>query len=198
MQSPTAVKVTTPLASTQVPLTLTLTARCELALALGGLLEVLIIRRFFRAPRLILTVATIGIAQMLTGAALLLPRWFNSDALATRLQPPFTAHLSLGGAIFDANDLLTAIVVPVAFVLLALFLAGEASVVGFGVTLPTLGALAMLWPSLRLRERMLTVMLAMGCLMMPIGTGLLARLSLPLSDDAAPFQIGRASCRERV
>ena len=47
------------------------------ALALGGLLEVLIIRRFFRAPRLILTVATIGIAQMLTGAALLLPRWFE-------------------------------------------------------------------------------------------------------------------------
>ena len=92
------------------------------ALALGGLVEVLIIRRFFAAPRLILTVATIGLAQLLTGAALLLPRWFDSSALSTRLTPPFTARLSLGGVIFDANDLLTAIVVPVAFVLLALFL----------------------------------------------------------------------------
>lgn len=43
------------------------------SLSLGGLVEVLIIRRFFRAPRLILTVATIGLAQILTGLALLHP-----------------------------------------------------------------------------------------------------------------------------
>ncbi len=41
------------------------------ALAVGALVEFLIIRRFFRAPRLILTVATIGVSQLFTvfGAA---------------------------------------------------------------------------------------------------------------------------------
>ena len=35
------------------------------------------IRRFFRSPRLILTVATIGLAQVLAGLGLLLPGWFG-------------------------------------------------------------------------------------------------------------------------
>src|SRR5205814_1844269 len=43
------------------------------ALALGAAVEVLVIRRFFRSPRLILTVATIGLAQVLAGLGLLLP-----------------------------------------------------------------------------------------------------------------------------
>ena len=43
------------------------------AVVLGVLVETLIIRRFFHSPRLILTVATIGVAQVLTGAALFLP-----------------------------------------------------------------------------------------------------------------------------
>jgi branched-chain amino acid transport system permease protein len=50
------------------------------SLALGGLVEVLIIRRFFRAPRLILTVATIGLAQVLTGLALFIPQLFDTNA----------------------------------------------------------------------------------------------------------------------
>ncbi len=41
------------------------------ALLLGAVVELAIIRRFFRSPRLILTVATIGLAQLLVvcGAA---------------------------------------------------------------------------------------------------------------------------------
>ena len=39
------------------------------------------IRRFFRAPRLVLSVATIGLAQVLAGIGLLLPGWFG-------VQPP--------------------------------------------------------------------------------------------------------------
>ncbi|HAS11922.1 MAG TPA: hypothetical protein DCS55_15610, partial [Acidimicrobiaceae bacterium] len=44
------------------------------AFALGGVVELAVVRRFFRAPRLVLTVATIGLAQLLTGIAVFLPR----------------------------------------------------------------------------------------------------------------------------
>src|SRR6185437_2247328 len=43
------------------------------AVVLGAAVELLVIRRFFRSPRLILTVATIGLAQLLAGLGLLLP-----------------------------------------------------------------------------------------------------------------------------
>jgi branched-chain amino acid transport system permease protein len=92
------------------------------SLVLGGLVETLIVRRFFTAPRLVLTVATIGLAQVLTGAALLLPLAFGDVRFAPRLPPPFEASFELGGTIFNANDIVTAVVVPVVLVGLALFL----------------------------------------------------------------------------
>src|SRR5947209_169877 len=42
------------------------------ALVLGAVVEVVVVGRFVRAPRLVLTVATIGLAQMLAGIGLLL------------------------------------------------------------------------------------------------------------------------------
>jgi branched-chain amino acid transport system permease protein len=93
------------------------------ALVLGVLVETLIIGRFFRAPRLVLTVATIGLAQLLTGAALLLPRAFTDDfSFGTKISPPFSTTFEVEGTIFNANDILTMIAVPVAFVALGLFL----------------------------------------------------------------------------
>src|SRR4051794_13488605 len=49
------------------------------AIALGGLAEVLFVRRFAKAPRLILTVATLGIAQIFEGGELTLPKAFGRD-----------------------------------------------------------------------------------------------------------------------
>ncbi len=92
------------------------------AIVLGVLVETLIIRRFFRAPRLILTVATIGLAQVLVAAGLFLPSWFGTDTLTRSIEPPFTMRLTIGGTIFNANDLITMIVVPMVFVALGLFL----------------------------------------------------------------------------
>ncbi len=93
------------------------------AIVLGVLVETLIIGRFFRAPRLVLTVATIGIAQLLTGAALLLPRAFGDEfRFGSKISPPFSTTFEVEGTIFNANDILTMIAVPVAFVSLALFL----------------------------------------------------------------------------
>ena len=43
------------------------------SLLLGSLVELVIIRRFFNSPRLILTVATIGLSQLLGAAALFIP-----------------------------------------------------------------------------------------------------------------------------
>ena len=51
------------------------------AVVLGVAVEGLIIRRFFDAPRVLLTVATIGLAQLLGFGALILPRaWGASPA----------------------------------------------------------------------------------------------------------------------
>ncbi|MCB1031965.1 MAG: hypothetical protein KDA95_11540, partial [Acidimicrobiales bacterium] len=44
------------------------------AVVLGAVVELAIIRRFTRAPRLLLSVATIGLSQLLMVAGLLLPR----------------------------------------------------------------------------------------------------------------------------
>ncbi len=93
------------------------------ALLTGGLVEVVIIRRFRRAPRLILTVATIGLAQILAASALLLPRAFGQPRLlAPRIEPPFTVRFTISGIVFNANDLIAMIVVPVAVIGLAWFL----------------------------------------------------------------------------
>ena len=92
------------------------------AVVLGLLVETLAIRRFFTAPRLLLTVATIGLAQVLTGVGLLLPRAFGRTDFGTRLPQPFDASWQVGGTTFDANDIFTLLVVPVCLVGLALFL----------------------------------------------------------------------------
>src|SRR3954471_11541290 len=49
------------------------------AIALGGLAEILFVRRFAKAPRLTLTVATLGIAQIFEGGELTLPKAFGRD-----------------------------------------------------------------------------------------------------------------------
>ena len=53
------------------------------AVIVGAVVELALVRRFFRAPRLILTVATIGIAQLLAFAALVHPA-----ASGTRARSP--------------------------------------------------------------------------------------------------------------
>ena len=101
------------------------------AVVLGILVETLLIRRFFKSPRLILTVATIGVAQLLTGFALFLPNWLGDFTLSPRLDPPFQAQLTVGQVIFNANDVLTMIIVPICFIALAIFL--QRSSIGIAV-----------------------------------------------------------------
>jgi ABC-type branched-subunit amino acid transport system ATPase component/ABC-type branched-subunit amino acid transport system permease subunit len=96
-------------------------------LLVGGLIgagtEILVIRRFARAPRLILTVATIGLAQVLGGIQLLLPKWLSGPPLVggfrTSLSGP---HLNVGPVLFTGDALLVVAVVPGVIATLAWFL----------------------------------------------------------------------------
>ena len=93
------------------------------SLLLGAIVELAVIRRFFNAPRLILTVATLGLAQLLAVAAILLPRaWGSPRLVAARIEPPFSAEITISGIVFDANSIIAMVVAPIAFIALALFL----------------------------------------------------------------------------
>ena len=84
------------------------------SLALGVACEFLIIRRFFRAPRLIVTVATLGLGQLLTFLGLLVPRWWDTRVQAQRVDNPIDLQFTIGTTVFDGNDVLVLVVGPAA------------------------------------------------------------------------------------
>ena len=57
------------------------------AVVLGGLIEIFVIRRFSNAPRLVLTVATFGIAQLFQVAQLVLPQLFDFNVTPPTPEP---------------------------------------------------------------------------------------------------------------
>ena len=63
----------------------------------GALVERLVVRRFANAPRLVLTVATIGLAQLLGGLAIYLPTWLDAPAFIPRVHTSLSETTS-GGA----------------------------------------------------------------------------------------------------
>jgi branched-chain amino acid transport system permease protein len=86
------------------------------AIVLGVLVEFAFLRRFFRAPRLILTVATIGVTQILVALGLALPIWMgstNTVQFPEFINLQFTVGSGLSGTKFFGNDVLTLMVVPV-------------------------------------------------------------------------------------
>ncbi len=89
------------------------------ALALGAVVEVVIVRRFTRSPRLVLTVATIGLAQLLAAVALLLPRAFTLPG--NPVPDPFDANITIDPITFGGSDVVAVVVIPAVFVALALF-----------------------------------------------------------------------------
>lgn len=92
------------------------------ALLVGVLADVLVVRRFYRAPRLQLTVATLGLAQVLGFAALVLPQAWGEGPAIRSLPAPFEFAFSVGDVNFDANDLIALVVAPLMIIGLAGFL----------------------------------------------------------------------------
>jgi branched-chain amino acid transport system permease protein len=109
--------------SAKVPYLLAAGAGLAAGLAVGALVEVLVIRRFANASRLVLTVATIGVAQVLGGIELVIPRLFNSIGLIGGFTTPFSsAGFDLGPVRFTGDHVLIVLCVPPVIAALAWFL----------------------------------------------------------------------------
>jgi len=92
------------------------------AVGLGALIEVLIIRRFATSSRLILTVATIGIAQLLVFAELFLPELFGSHLALFEVASPFDLSFTWDPVVFEAGHVVAVVVVAVIGLGMTLFL----------------------------------------------------------------------------
>ncbi len=104
-----------------------------MALMLGAIVELAFIRRFRSAPRMVVTVATLGISQLLVVLGILIPRWWGKNLASQRLDPPvdwkFTPTWQLrfwqaepGGYILNANHLIAIVVAPLSIAFVAWFL----------------------------------------------------------------------------
>lgn len=92
---------------------------------IGGLVEITVIRRFAQAPRLVLTVATIGLAQLLGGLELGIPKLVfgvESPVLGAFETPLTSTTVTLGPIVITGDHMLVAAVVPVVVGILAWFL----------------------------------------------------------------------------
>ena len=92
------------------------------AVVMGAVIELAIIRRFFRAPRLILAVATIGLAQLLAICALLLPLLWDERPNTFRIDIPVTMRFEVTGVVFSANEVVALVVAPLALLAVAAWL----------------------------------------------------------------------------
>ena len=91
--------------------------------ALGLFVDFVIRWRFFTAPRLIVMVVTIGLAQLFGGIQLLVPGWLGGPSIVGGVTTPLSAqHVLIFPVLFNGNDLLIAIVVPLVLVALGWFL----------------------------------------------------------------------------
>ena len=80
----------------------------------GGLVEILVIRRFANATRLILTVATIGLAQILGVVQLYIPTWFGSAGIVGGFETPISFHFEIAPVTFTGDHLaILAVVAPI-------------------------------------------------------------------------------------
>jgi ABC-type branched-subunit amino acid transport system ATPase component/ABC-type branched-subunit amino acid transport system permease subunit len=83
------------------------------AVATGFAIDATVVRRLFNAPRLILTVATIGVAQVIGAGEVGLPNAFAHLAPLTQFKTPFTSTFTVGPIVFNGNHVVAMVVVPV-------------------------------------------------------------------------------------
>ena len=93
-----------------------------LAAVIAAVLEVTVIRRFGNAPRLIVAVVTIGLAQVLNGLSVVIPLEWNHARNAGTFTTPFHTHFRVFPVVFNANHVVALVVVPVVLGILAWFL----------------------------------------------------------------------------
>ena len=91
----------------------------------GGGVGFIVDWRFSRAPRMMLTVATIGLSQLLGGLAFFAPRYLHGPSLITSFRTDLSSlHFEVNPVIFTGNDLVVMIAVPVVVAFVSWFLLG--------------------------------------------------------------------------
>jgi branched-chain amino acid transport system permease protein len=91
------------------------------AVVVGAVVEFLVIRPFFKSPRLILTVVTIGLSLLFAAFGQLLPLAFDITTPPQSFPSPFSFRFAIGQTIFTGNDVIALVAVPVVILLLAAF-----------------------------------------------------------------------------
>jgi len=104
-----------------LPYLLALPVGLAAALATGALIDLTVIRRLFNAPRLIVTVATIGVAQVVAAFEVGLPTFFTHLGPLASFTTPFTFRFRVSPIVFDGDYVVAIIAVPVVLVALAWF-----------------------------------------------------------------------------
>jgi len=94
------------------PYLIGLAAGLVMAVVAGVVIEFCLIRRFRNSPRLVVTVATLGITQLLVVIGILIPRWWGRNLASERIKPPVDWKLTVGDVILNANHLIALIVSP--------------------------------------------------------------------------------------
>lgn len=87
---------------------------------IGAAIELSVVRRLFKAPRIVLLIATLGVAQLLVVFKINLPDIDVEKASSFPL--PFTNRWTVGSTTVLARDMLVLIVVPILILALGLFL----------------------------------------------------------------------------
>ncbi len=88
----------------------------------GFLVEITVIRRLVDSPRLIITVATIGILEILGAAEVGLPHLASNINITKQLTTPFNININLKPIPFSGNDIVALVGVIVVLLVLTLFM----------------------------------------------------------------------------
>ena len=92
------------------------------AALVGAAVNATVVRRLQRAPRLVITVATVGLLQVLSVANGYVPDLAANVGFSSGFNTPLTGHYTVGGVVFTGNDTAAMVVVPVVLVAVWWFL----------------------------------------------------------------------------
>jgi branched-chain amino acid transport system permease protein len=159
------------------------------AAAVGAAADRLVIQRFFWAPRLVLTVATIGLAQILSGIEMTLPSMFGGGGplggLSGGFKTPLSVSFSVSPLLFSGAHVQVLVVVPVVLAAMTLFL--RRSAVGVGIRASSANAERAMLLGIPVR-RLSTVVWAVAAVL----SALSAMLAAPLIGSGSSFTSGPA------
>ncbi|HET9730026.1 MAG TPA: branched-chain amino acid ABC transporter permease/ATP-binding protein [Acidimicrobiia bacterium] len=108
---PSAALLAIMVANDHVPYWLALVGALAVGAAAGAVVELTIIRRLSAAPRVIVLVATIGVAELAQAVTTTLPGYRNNES-HPQMPIPSASHWDIGSVRIDASRLFVLIVVP--------------------------------------------------------------------------------------